>query len=117
MINSAHRSTVGSRANSPSIWPYYVRPRKLSSPAERYRFALRSSARRWLGLDAKITPLEQQINQLVRQHGPKLFQRVGIGTDTAAEILIVAGDHPKRITFEALLPKWPASAPCGPAVG
>jgi len=88
-----------------------LRPRELSSPAESLRFALRSLARRWLGLDTEITTLEQRINRLVRQRCPELLQRFGIGTDTAAEILIVAGDNPERITSEAAFAKMAGISP------
>ena len=53
----------------------------------------------------EIKDLETQIEQLVLQRAPHLLDEFGIGVDTAAEILIVAGDNPERIRSEAAFAK------------
>jgi hypothetical protein len=41
------------------------------------------------------------LEQLNRQVAPQLVDAFGIGADTAAEVLIVAGDNPDRVRTEA----------------
>src|SRR5690606_40819205 len=57
------------------------------------RHTLRSLARRWLMLDEEIKELNGMIEELVLGRAPHLLEELGIGVDTAAEILIVAGDN------------------------
>lgn len=87
------------------------RLRNLDTPADTLRYSLRSLARRWLGLDDEIKALETKIKAMVVQRCPQLLQRFGIGPDTAAEILIVAGDNPERITSEAAFAKMAGISP------
>ncbi|HET7273294.1 MAG TPA: transposase [Rubrobacter sp.] len=65
------------------------------------KFALRSVARRYEALSAEITKLDAQLDRLVRQVAPELVSLVGIGTENAATLLIVAGDNPQRFRSEA----------------
>lgn len=88
-----------------------LRPRGLEIPEDANRHALRSIARRWLYLNDEIKDLEAQIEQLVLQHAPHLLNEFGIGVDTAAEILIVAGDNPERIKSEAAFAKLAGISP------
>lgn len=94
-----------------------LRPRTLTTPAESLRYCLRSLGRRWLRLNEEITELEVEIKALVVQRCPELLQRYGVGTDTAAEILIVAGDNPERITSEAAFVKMAGISPVSPGSG
>ena len=82
-----------------------LRPRALETPDDALRHSLRSLARRWQHLDAEAKDLLTMIEQLVAQTSPQLFEQFGIGVDTAAEILIVAGDNPERIHSEAAFAK------------
>ena len=82
-----------------------LRPRGLETPEDANRHALRSIAKRWIALSDEIKDLEAQIEQLVLQRAPHLLDEFGIGVDTAAEILIVAGDNPERIRSEAAFAK------------
>ncbi|TFD75357.1 transposase [Cryobacterium psychrophilum] len=51
------------------------------------------------------------IEDLVTQTAPQLIEPFGIGADTAAEILIVAGDNPERIKSEAAFAKLAGISP------
>jgi transposase len=65
------------------------------------KFALRSVARRYEALSAEIVELEAYLDRLVGQVAPELVSLPGIGTDSAATLLIVAGDNPQRLGSEA----------------
>jgi transposase len=65
------------------------------------KFALRSVARRYEALSAEIAELEAHLGRLVAQVAPELIALPGIGTDSAATLLIVAGDNPQRLGSEA----------------
>jgi transposase len=65
------------------------------------KFALRSVARRYEALSAEIAELEAHLGRLVGQAAPELVALPGIGTDSAATLLIVAGDNPERLRSEA----------------
>lgn len=54
---------------------------------------------------------EALLEKLVGQLAPQLLETFGIATDTAAEILIVAGDNPERIRTEAAWAKLCGVAP------
>jgi transposase len=65
------------------------------------RFALRSVARRYQVLSREIAELEEHLDRLVAQAALELVSLPGIGTDSAATLLIVAGDNPQRLRSEA----------------
>jgi transposase len=65
------------------------------------KFALRSVARRYEALSAEIAELEAHLERLVAQVAPELVSWAGIGTDSAATLLVVAGDNPQRLGSEA----------------
>ncbi len=88
-----------------------LRPRGLETPEDANRHALRSIAKRWIALNDEIKDLEAQIEQLVLHRAPHLLDEFGIGVDTAAEILIVAGDNPERIRSEAAFAKLAGISP------
>lgn len=88
-----------------------LRPRALETPEDALRHSLRSLARRWLGLDTEAKEMSAMIADLVVRTAPQLLDQFGIGVDTAAEILIVAGDNPERIHSEAALAKLAGISP------
>lgn len=88
-----------------------LRPRNLETPADSLRHALRSLARRWQHLDSEAKELRASIEALVIRTAPQLLEQFGIGVDTAAEILIVAGDNPERIHSEAAFAKLAGISP------
>jgi transposase len=65
------------------------------------KVALRSVARRYEALSREIVELEAHLGRLVAQAAPELVSLPGIGTDSAATLLIVAGDNPQRLGSEA----------------
>jgi len=58
-------------------------------------------ARRVQALDAEIVLLDAQIDTLVRATAPQLLAVFGVGADTAAILLVAAGDNAERIHSEA----------------
>ena len=88
-----------------------LRPRELADPDDALRHTLRALARRWQYLDAEAKDLTVMIAELVQRAAPHLLEPFGIGVDTAAEILIVAGDNPERIHSEAALAKLAGISP------
>ena len=87
------------------------RSRSLVSPEDSIRHTLRSLAKRWLLLDEEIKELGNMIEELILGRAPHLLDEFGIGVDTAAEILIVAGDNPERIRSEAAFAKLAGISP------
>ena len=65
------------------------------------KFALRWVARRYEALSAEIDELDAHLGPLVAQVAPELVALPGIGTDSAATLLIAAGDNPQRLGSEA----------------
>jgi transposase len=60
-------------------------------------YTLRRLARRILGLTDEIRDLQHRLTT----HAPQLLQPVGIGPDSAAALLITAGDNPDQLASEA----------------
>ena len=76
-----------------------------------YRIALKSLARRYIELHDEIADLDEQIKHLVEELAPKLLARPAIGYESAAQLLITAGDNPERLRSEA------SFAACGQSGG
>lgn len=72
-----------------------------TEPHVAVRLALRSLARRHQTLTAEIADLDTQLRPLVERACPELLAIHGVGYETAAQLLITAGDNPDRITSEA----------------
>jgi transposase len=64
-------------------------------------YTLRLLARRIQQLTAEARDLEKRIRDAVTSHSPQLLERVGVGPDCAAALLIAAGDNPERLRSEA----------------
>jgi transposase len=88
-----------------------LRPRPGDVPGYATRAALRELGRRARFLDAQITRLDELIGPLVTARAPGLLALPGVGTDTAARLLIAAGDHPARLRSEAAWAHLCAAAP------
>jgi transposase len=63
--------------------------------------ALSSLAHRIVGLDEELAELNAQIASYVTAVAPDLLARFGVGPDTAAALLVAAGDNPERLHSEA----------------
>jgi transposase len=75
------------------------------------KFALRSVARRYQQLSEEISGLDEQLDRLVTEAAPELVAVEGVGTDTAASLLIAAGDNPERLRDEAAFAHLCGAAP------
>jgi transposase len=72
-----------------------------TGPADAARHTLRLLARRIQHLTEEIDDLVRQISRAVKASRPALLDVRGIGPDSAAALLIAAGDNPERLTSEA----------------
>ena len=57
--------------------------------------------RRVLALDAESEHLDELLAKFVEKTAPELLDLYGVGVDTAAALLVTAGDNPERIRSEA----------------
>lgn len=71
------------------------------TPAAITRQTLRHLARRWRDLDAEVREHTAELARLVELAAPALLDEHGVGPDTAAALLIAAGDNPERLHSEA----------------
>jgi transposase len=79
-----------------------VRPSTVADPTNAVVLtALRSIAHRYQLLTDEITDLERQLDTLVGQAAPALQATKGVGTITAAQLLVTAGQNSDRLTSEA----------------
>jgi transposase len=63
--------------------------------------AMRSLGRRVLALDEEMATIDALLGGLVAATAPILLEVHGIGVDTAATLLVAAGDNPGRLRSEA----------------
>jgi transposase len=63
--------------------------------------ALRILGRRVLALDEEKARIDALLTMLVTQTAPRLLELSGVGVDTAAALLVTAGDNPGRLRSEA----------------
>jgi transposase len=63
--------------------------------------SIASLARRVKVLDDELGELETRIEALLAAHWPELLGLFGVGPDTAAALLVAAGDNPDRLHSEA----------------
>ena len=65
------------------------------------KLAIRTLGRRVLALESDSRRLDELIDELVRRNAPSLMEVYGVGTHTAAILLVAAGDNPHRLKSEA----------------
>src|SRR6266568_4425265 len=78
-----------------------LRPRTGDVVGYATRISLRELGRRAQFLDSQLERLDELIVPLVTARAPGLLALHGVGPDTAALLLIAAGDHPARLRSEA----------------
>ncbi|HEV2934348.1 MAG TPA: IS110 family transposase [Streptosporangiaceae bacterium] len=78
-----------------------LRPRPGNVPGYATRVALREPVRRDWFLDAQLERLGKLTGPLVTARAPGLLSLHGVGPDTAALLLVAAGDHPERLRSES----------------
>ena len=88
-----------------------LRPRPGDVVGYATRIALRELGRRAEFLDGQLARLDELIVPLVTARAPGLLALHGVGPDTAALLLIAAGDHPHRLRSEAAWAHLCAAAP------
>jgi transposase len=88
-----------------------LRPRPGEVVGFATRVALRELGRRAEFLDAQLERLDELIVPLVTACAPGLLGLYGVGADTAAILLVAAGDHPERLRSEAAWAHLCATAP------
>jgi transposase len=88
-----------------------LRPRPGSMIRYHTLLSLRELGRRAQFLDAQLERLDQLIVPLLTARAPGLLRLHGVGPDTAATLLIAAGDHPGRLRSEAA---WAHLCACAP---
>src|SRR5919202_6213361 len=64
-------------------------------------YTLQLLARRVFELTTQINDLKQRITAALAAHAPQLLDHYGVGPDTAAVLLVTAGDNPQRLHSEA----------------
>jgi len=72
------------------------------------RIALKSLARRYLELHDEATGLDDMIEVMVKELASELITRNSIGLNSAAQLLLTAGDNPERLKSRISF-----AAPCG----
>src|SRR2546423_13039315 len=88
-----------------------LRPRPGEVVGYATRIALRELGRRAEFPGAQPGRLDELIVPLVTARPPGLLSLYGVGPDTAALLLIAAGDHPERLRSEAAWAHLCAAAP------
>jgi transposase len=75
------------------------------------KLALRTLGRRAIAIDAGLGHVDLLLTELVAVWAPGLLGVNGVGVDTAAILLVAAGDNPERIRSEAAFAKLCGVAP------
>lgn len=78
-----------------------LRPGELTTPLSAAKHALRLLARRALTLRGEAKQLREHLDHLTTAVAPALVELTGIGPDSAAALLLAAGDNPNRLRSEA----------------
>lgn len=94
-----------------------LRPSDPTTAEGATKFALRELARRVQSLDTEIGRVNAVLGPFVAATAPALVARHGIGTETAATLLVTAGDNPARLRSEASFAHLCGSAPIGASSG
>ena len=106
LIDTAPSALRVELANTPLVkvvkliatWPEPTAP---ACPLTAHRYALVDLVDRWQHLGRHISDLDQHLTRLVTNTAPELVARIGVGTCTAAALLITIGDNPERIHNDA----------------
>jgi transposase len=79
-----------------------MRPRPGSDPVSYVtNLVIRNLAQRIQHLDAEIKDVNLILVELLESTAPSLLDLYGVGPDTAASLLVSAGDNPERLRSEA----------------
>ena len=78
-----------------------MRPDRGSDPVTyTTNLVIRNLARRIKRLNTEMADIDGMLTPLITEAAPELFELYGVGLDTAASLLVTAGDNPDRIGSE-----------------
>jgi transposase len=78
-----------------------MRPHKSSDPVTyTTNLVIRNLARRVKRLNDEMRSIDHALVALIEQTAPSLLELYGLGPDTAASLLVAAGDNPYRLVSE-----------------
>ena len=83
----------------------------VAEPLIAAKVSLRSLARRWQALTEDMTELDALLTPLIAALNPALLARNGVGTDTAGQLLVTAGNNPARLHSESALAALTGTCP------
>jgi transposase len=83
----------------------------LTDPATAVKLALKRLAKRYQHLSEEITDADTELRTLITHAAPSLLALPGVGTETAGQLLVTAGDNPDRLVSEASFAHLCAAAP------
>ena len=79
-----------------------LRPRQGSDPISYTTLmVMRGLARRIQHVDDEMRVIDSRLSNLIGETAPSLLECYGVGIDTAASLLVTAGDNPDRLRSEA----------------
>jgi transposase len=87
------------------------RPGRLANPTAATKATLSRLAQRIADLDAEISHVDDDLDELTNETAPTLLGLFGVGTDVAGQLLTTAGDNPDRITTSAAFAMLCGAAP------
>lgn len=90
---------------------YRPDPARLAEPAQAAKRALRDLARRIQALDTEIAAADKDLTRLTKQAVPSLLAMRQVGPQTAAQMVITAGQNITRMRSEATFAKLCGVAP------
>jgi transposase len=88
-----------------------LEPGVIINPTESVKHALRALAARWLMLCTEIDLHDEALDEITAAAAPTLREAFGVGPDSAAEMMIVAGDNPERVRSDAAFAKLCGACP------
>jgi transposase len=88
-----------------------LRPRPGDPVGYATGLALRELGRRAVYLGEEISRVNDVLVPLVAERAPSLLALFGVGPDSAATLLVAAGDHPERLRSEAAWVQLCGAAP------
>jgi len=83
----------------------------LSDLATAVKRALKRLAKRHQHLSEEIAEADAELRTLIAHTAPGLLALPGVGTETAGQLLVTAGDNPERLVSEAAFAHLCAAAP------
>jgi transposase len=86
-------------------------PGRLHEPPQAAKFALRDLARRIEQLEYEAAALDEQLDRLVAAAAPRTVALYGVGTQSASQLLITAGENIERLRGEAAFARICGAAP------